>query len=191
MNTASRTFERLVGDKTIPTTLNTKDLQICGDLLSEMNGVAAQVAFVGDLIAQWQYACDMSDATYREWRAKEARVALRADEKMAQWKVDDATEASPKFMEMKELIASLNSDLNWLRAYQSALLVKRDMLKTRVSLELADRSANVGGYGDVMHSHHPTGSMPSQMKGVDSSVNDDDRKANIRSALKDKKRTGE
>lgn len=131
----SRVFLRQLQDADgnpmqVEITLSTDDLLISRALDEEAADVAAMMGQVGDLIGEWAGGLELADAQYRRWRAQASEMAAGAGEKApAEWKVKAAVEANPQFEQHKANIAALTGELEFLRAYFSALQVKSTQLR--------------------------------------------------------------
>ena len=160
------------------------DLEIRGDLLTETSRMASLVGLCGDLISEWKKGAELADADYRNFRGRRVNELLTEDPKMAEWKVKEAVDATEGcsaesefeidgqpctedgtllpparkgFKDHKRIIADINADLEWLERHWQALLVKRDMIKARVALEVKDRIV-AGDIGDTVPSRgNPSG----------------------------------
>lgn len=165
-----RTFDRVVGSTDVSITLDCADLVIAVDLLTEQNRTAALIGTTADLIAEWQYACGMADADYRNWYGRAAegvvQAALDANEKPpAEHRIKFMVEGSDAFLDKKELVERLYSEWNWLKGYHQALLAKVDLIKARTSMEVGDRRAVAHGLGDPLPSFHDgEGAQPAAMR---------------------------
>jgi len=81
------------------------DLRIGHDVDTQMDQVAAQIAWTGGLWGEAKKAKLIADAEYRAWRAATTRAVLDEAPKLAEWKVKAAIEADPGFMTHKRAIA--------------------------------------------------------------------------------------
>lgn len=154
-----KVFKRDIDGKTVVVTLYGKDLVIVGDLITEHNRAAALIGMTSDLVAEWRYACDVTDAEYREWRAKTAEQADRdarkgGEKSPSEHRLKAIVESHRDFVPFKEVIARLYSELAWLEGYHGALHAKIEMLKSRTYLEVRDMGAIRSGMGEPMPGFH-------------------------------------
>lgn len=133
--TTARTYVRRMQDAdgneaNVEIVLSTDDLRISRSLDAEASDVAAYMGLVGDLIGEWTTGVEVADAAYRRWRAQASEtVAAAADKAPAEWKIKAAVEADPAFTTHKGEVAALTGELEFLRAYFSALQVKSTQLR--------------------------------------------------------------
>ena len=107
----------------------------------DMDRVAAQMAFWGELQSQAEEQKVMADTNYRLWRAGFGEAILSRDPKMAEWKVKQKIEASPKFRTYKEGIAKAARNSTVLRAIFLAFQSKASMLQSRGARARAEMEA--------------------------------------------------
>ena len=75
------------------------------DPTKPVDDIAALLARWGYILAAWQHEASVKDAAYRMWKAKQAKVLLDADPKLAEWKVQAEIESSPEWGKFKAAIA--------------------------------------------------------------------------------------
>lgn len=152
-----KTFFRLVGSgedvQRIAVELDTLDLVIALDLLSEANRTAALMGMAGDFVAEWKQRVEDADAYYRQWRGQaylHYKAALPGTSRGAASDdhVKAAIDADPAFLTAKLAYNQALSELTWLESYHGALNVKAQLIRSRISLEIGDRSA-MDRFGDV------------------------------------------
>lgn len=166
----SRTFRRqpVGGGPVVLITLEGADLLLLGDVIGETARMAALVGLVADLIAEWEYGVAVAEAGYRSWSGARygelASVPQESGKPMPEHRLKPAVEADPSFLDYKENIASLEGELSWLKGYHQALLVKRDMIRVRVTLEhgTAMAAADLGARNDEdrIPDHHGSAGQP-------------------------------
>lgn len=83
--------------------MDTKVLEL-GDINEDMSKVPSHMAYWGVIWAESEKEKIAVDATYRAWRAELSRKTLVEEPKLAEWKVKNVVDSSPKFLQFKEAI---------------------------------------------------------------------------------------
>lgn len=107
------------------------ELPISADLSSDMDRVAAQLAYWGAVAADAQAELVKVDAWYRRFRAQAMRDLLTDDPKLPEWKVKNAVEASDGFIKHKDAIALAEKNLALCEAMVRAFDKKANQLQSR------------------------------------------------------------
>lgn len=107
------------------------ELPIGADLSSEMDRVAAQLAYWGSVAADAQAELTQADAWYRRFRAETARDALARDPKASEWKVKNVIEGADGFIKYKDAIALAEKNLALCEAMVRAFDKKANQLQSR------------------------------------------------------------
>lgn len=107
------------------------ELPISADLSSDMDRVAAQLAYWGAVAADAQAELVKVDAWYRRFRAQAMRDILTDDPKLPEWKVKNAVEASDGFIKHKDAIALAEKNLALCEAMVRAFDKKANQLQSR------------------------------------------------------------
>jgi hypothetical protein len=107
------------------------ELEIGPDLDEQMDKIAAQIGWTGEIWGEAKRAVTLVDAEYRQWRAQESKKLLDADPKMPEWKVKAAIESSPGFMKHKEAIAQTQRDEVTMATVVNAFKHKSEQLRSR------------------------------------------------------------
>lgn len=108
---------------------------IIRDLAGDMDHVAAKIGHWGDMLGVAEAEKILVDAAYRSWRADFGRVLLATNEKLAEWKVKAAIEASPDFMQHKEKIATAQRNVMTLHSVYEAFRVKAGQLRSKALMK--------------------------------------------------------
>ena len=116
------------------------------DVGSEMDDIGTKLSFVAALWASAEEEREMVDAQYRAWRAK-AGERLLAKDVSSEWKVKQAIEADPKFLEYKKAIARTIRNTTFLKAQFQALDAKSRMLQSKSATMRAEYGATGGATG--------------------------------------------
>jgi hypothetical protein len=111
------------------------------DLDLDMDNVASQMSYYGDLWSQAEEEAIQADAHYRAWRAEYGEKLLNSDPKLAEWKVKQKVEASPKFLAIKERLAKAKRNVTILRAHFDALNKKASILQSKGAMRRAELDA--------------------------------------------------
>lgn len=110
------------------------------DLSDDMDRVAAQIAFWGELWGAAEGERVMADARYRAWAAQLA-MKLQKMDGMSEWKVKARIEADPGFIKCKEAIAKTTRDATVMRAVFDAFKSKASMLQSKGARARAELEA--------------------------------------------------
>jgi hypothetical protein len=107
------------------------ELPISVDLSSDMDRVAAQLAYWGAVAADAEAELTKVDAWYRRYRAETTRDVLAKDPKLPEWKVKNAVEVSDGFIKHKDAIAMAEKNLALCEAMVRAFDKKANQLQSR------------------------------------------------------------
>lgn len=110
------------------------------DLSSEMDRVAAQLAYWGAVEADAKAEATMVDAYYRKFRADYTLTALQQP-KASEWKIKALIEASPRFLEHKQAIAASEKNLVVAQAMVRAYEKKANALQSKGARQRAELGA--------------------------------------------------
>lgn len=105
----------------------------------DMDVVAAQMGYWGNVLGAAVYEVVMADARYRSWRANFG-IAVAEDPKtksLAAHKIKDLLEASPQFLEHKEAIAATKRNVTTLEKLFRSFETKGNQLQSRGAKERA------------------------------------------------------
>lgn len=107
------------------------ELPIGADLSSEMDRVAAQLAYWGSVAAEAASELTKVDAWYRRFRAQLSGEILEKDSKLPEWKIKLRVEASDGFVKHKDAIAMAEKNLGLCEAMVRAFDKKANQLQSR------------------------------------------------------------
>lgn len=113
-----------------------------GDLSLSMERAAAQMGFWGEVWAAAEAEKERVDAHYRRWRAQQGEAILAADSKVAEWKVKQAIEADPKFIQYKESIAKSIHNATLSKSLYESFKTKASILQSKGAMARAEREAS-------------------------------------------------
>lgn len=82
------------------------------------------IARAGEYLADAVAAVTIGDRDYRQWRGKATLSALRAEPKLAEWKVRANVEARDHFKTFKTELAERQVSVDILRGYVDALKMR-------------------------------------------------------------------
>ena len=108
------------------------------DLSRDMDEVAAKMAYWGSVWAASEGEKARVDTHYRAWRAEFGKQLLEADGKLAEWKVKQQIEASPKFKRYKEGVATAARNSVMLKAVFESWRVKASQLQSKGAMRRAE-----------------------------------------------------
>lgn len=112
-------------------TLNVEADCDSGDLNEDMESIAGTIAWYTQVLAAARKHCDLVEAGYRAWQAKQLKEYIDDDPKVAEWKAKSALNQEPAFMEWKAKQADAWELVNRLDGAVRALTIKADMLRSR------------------------------------------------------------
>lgn len=108
------------------------------DIDQDMDRVAAQMSRIAELWAAAEEEEISADAHYRAWRATQGEGLLQRDEKLAEWKVRQKIEASPKFTAIKDRLAKAARNVTVLKGHFESLKVKASLLQSKGAMRRAE-----------------------------------------------------
>lgn len=111
------------------------------DLSKDMDEVAAKMAYWGSVWAAAEAEKLQVDTSYRAWRAEYGRQLLEANEKLAEWKVKQEIEASPKFKRYKKGISVAIRNATMLKANFESWKVKASQLQSKGAMQRSSLDA--------------------------------------------------
>jgi len=112
-----------------------------GDLSGDMDKVAAQMGFWGNVWAAAIQERDDADAHYRAWRARTTGEILKADPKLAEWKVKSKIEAHPNFLKYKHATAIAEGNVIQCKATFESLDKKSNQLQSKGAMSRSELDA--------------------------------------------------
>jgi len=105
------------------------------DVSSEMETIAADIGYYGQLLGAAEKQRDELDARYRSWRAEISNKCLANDPKMAEWKVKSFIEGQPDFLKLKRHAAQIQEWITTLVWVCKALSQKAELLRSMGATE--------------------------------------------------------
>lgn len=142
-----------IGKETIK--IDTGKETMIGDVSADMDRVASQIAWYGELYGAAEGEKVRVDSAYRKWRAKIAKDMLKKDPKISEWKVKAEIESSDTFSQYKEAIAQTEYQATALKELVQALKEKSPNLRSkgarqRAELDSTDMSTRVAQNKDKL-----------------------------------------
>lgn len=113
---------------------------------SDMDDIGARLSWIAQLWGAAEEERELVDAQYRAWRAK-AGEKLLAKDVSSEWKVKQAIEADPRFIEFKKMIARTIRNCTVLKALFASLDAKSRLLQSKSATLRAEMGATGGGSG--------------------------------------------
>lgn len=146
-----------IGKETIE--IDTAKETLIGDVSADMDRVASQIAWFGELLGAAEAERVRVDSGYRRWRAKIAKEMLKKDPKISEWKVKAEIESSNTFAEFKEAIAQAEHQYTALKELVAALKEKSPNLRSkgarqRAELDSTDMSTRAAQNKDNLRRQH-------------------------------------
>lgn len=129
-------FEITVNGKLIK--FNPQEVLAIKDISTEMDEVAARIAYWGFIWGQAEEEAVRADAYYRNWRNKEGEARRAKDEKLSEWKVWNEVEAMPKFTLLKQAIAESARNVTTAKGIYEAFKIKASILQSKGALQRAE-----------------------------------------------------
>jgi hypothetical protein len=112
-----------------------------GDINRAMDEVAAKMAYWGALWGEAEAEQERVDAQYRFWSADFGRAILAADPKLAEWKVAQEVESSPKFARHKDAVAAAQRNVTVLKVVYESFRTKASILQSKGAMLRAELEA--------------------------------------------------
>lgn len=146
------------------------ELPISADLSTDMDRVAAQLAYWGSVTSEAQAELTKVDAWYRRYRATTSREIMQKDPKLPEWKVKLAVEASDGFIKHKEAIALAERNFALCEAMVRGFDKKANQLQSRG----AKQRSELGAQGMTTPETPRTGRRGWNLSGAGSDHDDDE-----------------
>ena len=124
-----------------PVTANVDEMLEIGDVSTDMDKVAAQMAYWGAVWGAAEGEREAADAYYRAWRAQMGKELLDANDKLAEWKVKQDIEADPKFMKIKQGLSTAIRNATLCRAIYESFRTKANILQSKGAMLRAELDA--------------------------------------------------
>jgi len=121
-----------------PVHANVDEILEIGDVSEDMDKVAAQMAYWGAVWAAAEGERESADAYYRQWRADVGKKLLETNDKLAEWKAKQEIEADPKFMKIKQGLATAIRNATLCRAVYESFRTKANMLQSKGAMMRAE-----------------------------------------------------
>lgn len=121
------------------------------DVNDEMDIVAAQIGYWGNVLAAAMEDLAAADAVYRNWRAQCVESYLEDDPRLAEWKIKAKIESDSSFMKYKGDIARCNRNVAALQKIVEGYGKKANLLQSRganLRTELEKTGINVSSSPD-------------------------------------------
>lgn len=112
-----------------------------GDLSGDMDRVAAQMGFWGNVWAAAVQERDEAEAYYRQWRARMTEKILEGDPKLAEWKVRARVEADGTFLKLKHALALAEGNVIMAKATFESLDKKSNQLQSKGAMSRSELDA--------------------------------------------------
>lgn len=97
----------------------------------DMDMVAAQMGYWGNVLAAAEEAAAAADASYRSWRGNMGMELIDDNPKLSEWKVKNLVDASPQFLKHKADIARTHRNVITCDRVFQAFAKKANVLQSR------------------------------------------------------------
>jgi hypothetical protein len=121
-----------------PVEINLDEQMVIHDISSEMDQVAAQMSYWGEVWANAEAEAELADSYYRKWRAETGQKILAANDKAAEWKVRQDIEADPQFYKLKSAIAKSTHNTTMAKVIYESFKVKASILQSKGAMMRAE-----------------------------------------------------
>lgn len=128
----------MAGDNVIKLVIGKENIEIdldeetmIGDVGKDMDQVASQIAYYGEVLAAAKREAAELDAAYRKFRADIASSMLKKEKSLAEWKIKAAIESSEKFTQFKKAAAACAYNIETLEHLVKALCEKSPNLRSK------------------------------------------------------------
>lgn len=114
-----------------------EELEI-NDIDEDMKRVAAQMAYWGSVWAAAEAEREQAEAYYRNWRADKGEQIMKADPKLAEWKVKQRIEADASFSKLKGAQAAALQNATLARSVFESFRTKANVLQSKGAMYRAE-----------------------------------------------------
>lgn len=101
------------------------------DIGEGLDHAAYYMGYWGNVLGHAESELIIADTKYRSWKANFIEDLIQSDAKLSEWKVKNAVEANPKFLEHKANIAIATRNVQVLRNLFQAFDKKANLLQSR------------------------------------------------------------
>lgn len=108
------------------------------DVSGDMDKVASQIAYWGNVWAEADKEEITAKAYYRNWKADVGDKISSENEKLAEWKVRQKIEALPEFRAIKEKLAEAARNVTSAKTMCEAFKAKASMLQSKGAMMRAE-----------------------------------------------------
>lgn len=109
-----------------------------GELGEDMNAVAAQMAFWGNIWASAEAERIKTEAYYRSWSANKKMAITNANPKLAEWRVSQEIQAMPEYMKLYSAQAEATKNSILAKSIFDSYRTKASMLQSRGAMMRAE-----------------------------------------------------
>ncbi len=122
-------------------TLDTEGDLTVGALSGDMDKVASQMGYWGNVWAAAVEEAGKADAFYRQWRAQTIMAILDSDPKLAEWKVKAGVEVHPTFVKYKSALALADANVIAAKTAFDSFSKKANTLQSKGAMSRAELDA--------------------------------------------------
>jgi hypothetical protein len=105
-----------------------------GDVSSGMSTAPAMVAYWGHVWASSEAEKIELEASFKSWRARRGEELLAGDNKISEWKKDQAIEGDDMYLHYQKALATAERNVLVLRAVYEAFRTKASLLQSRAAM---------------------------------------------------------
>lgn len=117
---------------------NVADELEISDISSDMDKVASQIAYWGNIWAEADKEEQTAKAYYRNWKAITGNKFVEDNEKLAEWKVRQQLEALDEFRTIKEGLARASKNVLLAKSVYEAFKAKANILQSKGAMMRAE-----------------------------------------------------
>jgi len=112
-----------------------------GDVSSDMDQIAAQMAYWGSVWAAAEYERVRVEAHYRQWRAQRKQAISQQNTKLAEWKVTQEIQSDPDYVKLYRAQAEAVKNSTLAKSIFEAHRIKANMLQSKGAMMRSELDA--------------------------------------------------
>lgn len=121
-----------------PVTADINEILTITDLDLALRTIGAEIAYWSAIWGEAEAEKERVDADYRTWRAKLGQDMMAGEKSMPEWKVKNAIEADPMFLNHKKVIALAERNSVLIKGVVDGLKAKAQALSTKGNMMSAE-----------------------------------------------------
>jgi len=112
-----------------------------GDVSSDMDRIAAQMAYWGSVWASAEYERVRVEAHYRNWKANRKQAIAAQNSKLAEWKVTQEVQSSDEYVKLYRAQAEAIKNSTLAKAIFESHRIKANMLQSKGAMMRSELDA--------------------------------------------------